>query len=211
MCAQLLTQAWFFVTLWTRACQAPLSIVFFRQEYWSSCHFLLQGSSRPSNDTLIYYPSFWQAGSLPLSHQVRELLVGHYLRPLTGLMYAWKEWYGYYVKKDHHRGRGEVMWEEGGLHVQVGRDGDSGLGHSRENSQKWSNYGYFEHIQSSRQLHVKENEKPKMMSQFWPKNGNDRITVKERKGTGLCRVRSGVQFQTTKWRSQETSLMSLDF
>ena len=39
-------------------------------------------------------------------------------------------------KIDHHRGRGEVAWEEGGLHVQVGGDGDSDLGHSRENSQK---------------------------------------------------------------------------
>ena len=30
-----------FATLWTVACQAPLSMGFFRQEYWSS-HSLLQ-------------------------------------------------------------------------------------------------------------------------------------------------------------------------
>ena len=32
-----------FVTLWTVARQAPLSMEFSRQEHWSSCHFLLQG------------------------------------------------------------------------------------------------------------------------------------------------------------------------
>ena len=30
-------------TLWTVACQAPLSMGFSRQEYWSGCNFLLQG------------------------------------------------------------------------------------------------------------------------------------------------------------------------
>ena len=32
-----------FVTLWTVAGQAPLSMGFSRQEYWSGCHFRLQG------------------------------------------------------------------------------------------------------------------------------------------------------------------------
>ena len=30
-------------TLWTAVCQAPLSMGFSRQEYWSGCHDLLQG------------------------------------------------------------------------------------------------------------------------------------------------------------------------
>ena len=30
---------WFFATLWTIACQAPLSVEFFRQEYWSGLEF----------------------------------------------------------------------------------------------------------------------------------------------------------------------------
>ena len=30
------------VTLWTVAHQAPLSMGFFKQEYWSGLHFLLQ-------------------------------------------------------------------------------------------------------------------------------------------------------------------------
>ena len=32
-----------YVTLWTAACQALLSIGSPRQEYWMGCHFLLQG------------------------------------------------------------------------------------------------------------------------------------------------------------------------
>ena len=32
-----------FETHWTEAYQDPLAMGFFRQEYWSSCYFLLQG------------------------------------------------------------------------------------------------------------------------------------------------------------------------
>ena len=35
MCAQSLNRVWLFATLWTVACQAPLSMEFSRQEYWS--------------------------------------------------------------------------------------------------------------------------------------------------------------------------------
>ena len=38
-----LSQVWFFATPWTVAHQAPLPMGFSRQEYWSGCHFLLQG------------------------------------------------------------------------------------------------------------------------------------------------------------------------
>ena len=36
---QSLSRAWFFATLWTVACQAPLSMWFFREEYWSGLPF----------------------------------------------------------------------------------------------------------------------------------------------------------------------------
>ena len=39
MCAQLLSCVWFFVTPWTVACQAPLSLGFSRQECWSGLLF----------------------------------------------------------------------------------------------------------------------------------------------------------------------------
>ena len=43
MHAQLLSCVQLFVTPWTVACQAPLSMEFSRQEYWRGCHFLPQG------------------------------------------------------------------------------------------------------------------------------------------------------------------------
>ena len=47
-----------FVTPWTVACQAPLSMGFSREEYWSGCHFLLQGSSWPGDRTHFSFISF---------------------------------------------------------------------------------------------------------------------------------------------------------
>ena len=40
---QLLSHVQLFATPWTVAHQAPLSMKLPRQEYWSGCHFLLQG------------------------------------------------------------------------------------------------------------------------------------------------------------------------
>ena len=37
------SHGWLFVTLWTVSCQAPPSLRFSRQEYWSGLHALLQG------------------------------------------------------------------------------------------------------------------------------------------------------------------------
>ena len=36
------SHVWLFETLWTVACQAPLSIGFSKQESWTGCHFPLQ-------------------------------------------------------------------------------------------------------------------------------------------------------------------------
>ena len=43
MRVQLFSRVQLFATPWTVAHQAPLSTGFPRQEYWSGCHFLLQG------------------------------------------------------------------------------------------------------------------------------------------------------------------------
>ena len=66
MCAQLLSPAWLFVTQWTVAHQAPLSMGFPRQEYWSRWQFPTQGffSTQGSNPCFLH----WQVDSLPLSH-----------------------------------------------------------------------------------------------------------------------------------------------
>ena len=64
------------VTLWTVAPQAPLSMGFSTQEYWSElkstwvgCHALLQGIflTKRSNPCLLYL-LHWQVDSLPLAH-----------------------------------------------------------------------------------------------------------------------------------------------
>ena len=57
-----------FATPWTVAHQAPLSMEFSRQEYWS-CHFHLQGIflTQRSNRGLLCL-LHWKVDSLPLSH-----------------------------------------------------------------------------------------------------------------------------------------------
>ena len=57
-----------FVTLWTVAHQAPLSMGFSRQEYWSY-HFLLRGILLAQGSSLCLLCLLcWQVDSLPLSH-----------------------------------------------------------------------------------------------------------------------------------------------
>ena len=54
--AKLLSRVWLFVTPWTLDCQVSLSMGFFRQEYWSGHHFLLQGifPTQESNPGLLH-------------------------------------------------------------------------------------------------------------------------------------------------------------
>ena len=62
----------FFVTPWTVACQAPLSLGFLRQECWSGL-FLLQKIFATEGSNL--HVLNWQVYSLPLSHQEAQLLL----------------------------------------------------------------------------------------------------------------------------------------
>ena len=56
VCAQSLSRVWLFVTPWTVACQAPLSMEFSRQEYWSGVAVSFsRGSSRPRDQTHVSY------------------------------------------------------------------------------------------------------------------------------------------------------------
>ena len=68
MHAQSMSHVQLFVTPWTMACLASLSMGFPRQEYWSGCHFLLQGSFliQGLNLSLLHLPH-WEADSLSLS------------------------------------------------------------------------------------------------------------------------------------------------
>ena len=61
------SHVWLFVTLRTRAHQAPLSIEFSRQEYWSGFPFQGIFPTQGLNVHLLH-PLHWQAESLPLRH-----------------------------------------------------------------------------------------------------------------------------------------------
>ena len=55
-----------FVTPWTIACQAPHSVGFIRQEYWSGLSFpSLENLPNPGIEPI---SAAWQVNSLPLSH-----------------------------------------------------------------------------------------------------------------------------------------------
>ena len=64
---QFFATLWTFATPWTVSCQAPLSMGFSRQEYWSGLPVLLQGifPAQGSNTSLLRL-LHWQVGSLPL-------------------------------------------------------------------------------------------------------------------------------------------------
>ena len=63
---------WVFETLWTIALQAPLSMKFSRQEYWS--RLSLPSAGDPPNPGLELASPALQAGSLPLSPSGRPLV-----------------------------------------------------------------------------------------------------------------------------------------
>jgi len=69
VCAQLLSRIRLSATPWTVAQQAPLSVEFSRQEYWSGLPFPTQGifPSQGANSHLLHL-LHWQAGFLPLRH-----------------------------------------------------------------------------------------------------------------------------------------------
>jgi len=69
VCVCMLSHVWLFVTPWIVACQAPLSMKFSRQEYWSGFCFPFQGIflTQGSNPRLLRL-LHWQVDSLPLCH-----------------------------------------------------------------------------------------------------------------------------------------------
>ena len=89
----------FFATLWTVAYQAPLSMGFSRQEYWSELPCLPPGifSTQGWNPHLLGL-SLWQAGSLPLAPPGKQILIdpllsleeGGSCSPGCGLLRSWE-------------------------------------------------------------------------------------------------------------------------
>ena len=64
ICVHILSHVWLFVTPWTVACQASLSMGFSRQEYWSGLPFPAAGNlpTQGQNPCFLH----WQVNSLPL-------------------------------------------------------------------------------------------------------------------------------------------------
>ena len=74
--AQLLSCVQLFVTPWTVARQAPLSMEFSRQGYWRGCHFLPQGIFLTQGSNLcLSHLLHWQGDSLPLRHLGRPIFL----------------------------------------------------------------------------------------------------------------------------------------
>ena len=58
LCDQLLSHVWFFVTLWTVALQAPLSMGFSRSEYWSGLLFPPPAEFSPVTTPRMFWKPF---------------------------------------------------------------------------------------------------------------------------------------------------------
>ena len=69
-CVQLLSYVQLFATLWNVACQAPLSMRFSRQEYWSQFPFPPPPGGLPNHRIQPVSPAL-QVNSLPLSSSSR--------------------------------------------------------------------------------------------------------------------------------------------
>ena len=70
LCGQMPSCVQFFVTPWTVACQAPLSMGFSRQEYWSGLPCLPPGDlPNPGIKPESLMSPALQVDSLPLSHR----------------------------------------------------------------------------------------------------------------------------------------------
>ena len=81
----MLSPTWLFVTLWTLAPQAPLSMGFPRQQYWRGLPSPSPGDQpNPRIKPCLLHLLCWQVGSLPLSHLGSLKLF--YKTPCTSLL-----------------------------------------------------------------------------------------------------------------------------
>ena len=91
VCAQLLSCVQLLATPWTVAHQAPLSLEFSRQEFWSGVPFPPLGDlPNPGiKPTSLIFP-YWQADSLPLptwEALIKSDMIGKYILPFSKLLF----------------------------------------------------------------------------------------------------------------------------
>ena len=77
------SRVWFFVTQWNVACQAPLSMGFYRQEYWSELPFSSLGDLPDSR----IKPAF----PVPPVLQMSSLLLSHWGKPAYMYIFSLKK------------------------------------------------------------------------------------------------------------------------
>ena len=76
VCAQLFSRVQLFATLWTITCQVPLSMGFFRQEYWNELPFLSPGIfPDPEIEPASPVSPALQVKNPPAVQETREMLV----------------------------------------------------------------------------------------------------------------------------------------
>ena len=115
-----LTYVQLFVTTWTVACQAPLSMEFSRQEYWSGLPFPTSGvfSTQGSNPHLLRL-LHWQEDSLPLSHlgiptSIKVKTNGFYIKILyVSDMFYFSNGYICIMEQSHRISDHITEWPEG--------------------------------------------------------------------------------------------------
>ena len=98
MCAKMLSHIWLSATLWAVACQAPLSMGFSREEYWSGLPCLPPGHlPHPGLKLHLLHLLHWQVGSLPLAPpgKPRHACVWLFKKILNGIQFKAIEPYFY--------------------------------------------------------------------------------------------------------------------
>ena len=97
----MLSHVWLFVTPWTVAHQAPLSMEFSRQEYWSDCHSLLQGIFLTQGSSpglwlcrlILYYWATREAPKQSFKHILFTITVFLWRKIWSILCIVWLPWW----------------------------------------------------------------------------------------------------------------------
>ena len=99
MCAQSFSPVQLFVTPWTVARQAPQSMEFSRQEYWSGLPFPTpENFPNPEIEPAFLATSALQVDSLPLSHRGSQLCTSLSNSQFSNIkLVAWNQWFLEYM------------------------------------------------------------------------------------------------------------------
>ena len=92
---------WLFATPWTVACQAPLSMEFFRQEYWSGLPFPSPGDRPNPGIEPRFDPPIYTGGRFFTIWATREAQSQLSLNEATGGALIQQDWCPFWADKQH--------------------------------------------------------------------------------------------------------------